>query len=47
MMGGGQLSASSKEFAEMNPEPPARPHGSGRLAFGERDDDATSLPARA
>ena len=25
----------------MNPEPPARPHGAGRLAFGERDDDAT------
>ena len=25
----------------MNPEPPARPHGAGRLGFGERDDDAT------
>ena len=25
----------------MNPEPPSRPHGAGRLAFGERDDDAT------
>ena len=25
----------------MNPEPPVRPHGAGRLGFGERDDDAT------
>ena len=25
----------------MNPEPPARPHGAGRLGFGERDDDTT------
>ena len=26
----------------MNPEPPVRPHGAGRLGFGERDDDATN-----